>query len=84
MISKATLLLSFLSTAVAQLPGELLDTIDTNRTSNLDAAVDILQIPSDDVDKTKCQLLGPLSLAIQALMGVVVIGSLLLKRARER
>ncbi|KAN0140526.1 vacuolar membrane domain containing protein [Lactarius tabidus] len=36
------------------------------------------------VDRKSCQLLGPTALVVQALMGVLVISSLLLKRQREK
>ncbi|KAM0792735.1 hypothetical protein ACM66B_002511 [Microbotryomycetes sp. NB124-2] len=37
-----------------------------------------------EVDPETCQLLGPVALGVQALMGVIVVGSLVLKRAQER
>ncbi|KAL1739115.1 vacuolar membrane protein-domain-containing protein [Schizophyllum fasciatum] len=37
-----------------------------------------------DVDRHSCQLLGPTALVVQALMGVLVITSLLYKRYREK
>ncbi|KAI5893682.1 uncharacterized protein SCHCODRAFT_02622478 [Schizophyllum commune H4-8] len=37
-----------------------------------------------DVDRHSCQLLGPTALVVQALMGVLVIASLLYKRYREK
>lgn len=43
-----------------------------------------MELPSPDVDAESCQLLGPFALLIQALMGVIVLGSLLVKRQRER
>ncbi|KAF8341249.1 uncharacterized protein EI90DRAFT_2905250 [Cantharellus anzutake] len=42
-----------------------------------------LDSPVADVDK-QCRLLGPTALVVQALMGVIVIASLLYKRHRER
>jgi hypothetical protein len=36
-----------------------------------------------EVDRRQCQLLGPLAIGIQAVMGIVVLGSLLLKRQQE-
>ena len=44
---------------------------------------DVLDLPVGDVDK-QCHLLGPTALVVQALMGVIVLGSLLYKRHRER
>lgn len=41
-------------------------------------------LPPGEVDKRQCQLLGPLALLVQAVMALVVIVSLMLKRARER
>ncbi|GAA6033285.1 hypothetical protein JCM8097_006669 [Rhodosporidiobolus ruineniae] len=38
----------------------------------------------DEVDLERCQLLGPFALVIQAVMGLVVLGGLVLKRMRER
>ncbi|KAK4053408.1 hypothetical protein OIV83_001573 [Microbotryomycetes sp. JL201] len=37
-----------------------------------------------EVDPETCQLLGPVALGVQALMGIIVVGSLVLKRAQER
>ncbi|KAJ7734029.1 vacuolar membrane protein-domain-containing protein [Mycena maculata] len=39
---------------------------------------------SADVDKDSCRLLGPVALTVQALMGVLVILSLVYKRHREK
>ncbi|KAE8210672.1 hypothetical protein CF327_g5484 [Tilletia walkeri] len=36
------------------------------------------------IDENNCKLLGPFALFVQALMGVLVLGSLVLKRQRER
>ncbi|GAA5880147.1 hypothetical protein JCM8547_001579 [Rhodosporidiobolus lusitaniae] len=38
----------------------------------------------DEVDLEQCRLLGPFALVIQGIMGAIVIGSLVLKRMRER
>ncbi|GAA6061701.1 hypothetical protein JCM10212_004933, partial [Sporobolomyces blumeae] len=38
----------------------------------------------DDVDTDSCRLLGPVALAVQGVMGLIVIGGLLIKRTRER
>lgn len=37
-----------------------------------------------EIDPATCALLGPFALLVQATMGLLVIGSLLLKRAREK
>ncbi|ORY80717.1 Vaculolar membrane protein-domain-containing protein [Leucosporidium creatinivorum] len=37
-----------------------------------------------EVDPETCQLLGPVALGVQALMGLIVMGSLVLKRAQEK
>jgi hypothetical protein len=42
----------------------------------------VADVPS--TDDRNCRLLGPFALITQALMGVVVVGSLVLKRQRER
>ncbi|KAF9506099.1 hypothetical protein BS47DRAFT_1385683 [Hydnum rufescens UP504] len=42
-----------------------------------------LDLPVPDVDK-QCRLLGPTALVVQALMGIMVITSLLYKRYREK
>jgi len=44
----------------------------------------ILKVPDGSVDRKHCALLGGLSLIIQAVMGIIVISSLLIKRAYER
>ncbi|KAK0550815.1 hypothetical protein OC846_002351 [Tilletia horrida] len=36
------------------------------------------------IDENNCKLLGPFALFVQALMGLLVVGSLVLKRQRER
>ena len=41
-------------------------------------------LPDEEIDKYQCKLLGPLALIVQAVMAVVVLTSLMLKRARER
>jgi hypothetical protein len=46
-------------------------------------AADVAALVAPEVDRDQCQLLGPLALAIQALMGVFVLGSLVIKRAQE-
>ncbi|GAA6003575.1 hypothetical protein JCM10207_000395 [Rhodosporidiobolus poonsookiae] len=38
----------------------------------------------DEVDLDQCRLLGPFALIIQAVMGAVVLGSLVVKRMREK
>lgn len=43
-----------------------------------------LEIPGPDMDPETCELLGPFALLIQGVMGLIVIGSLLVKRQRER
>jgi hypothetical protein len=37
-----------------------------------------------EIDDAGCRLLGPFALFVQALMGVVVVGSLVYKRTREK
>ncbi|PWN24489.1 hypothetical protein BDZ90DRAFT_212407, partial [Jaminaea rosea] len=37
-----------------------------------------------DVDDANCRLLGPFALVVQALMGILVVGTLVWKRQRER
>ncbi|GAA5942476.1 uncharacterized protein JCM15063_006260 [Sporobolomyces koalae] len=41
-------------------------------------------LPSDDVDLDRCKLLGPVALAVQGVMGVIVLGGLVIKRMREK
>lgn len=43
----------------------------------------VLQVISEEVDTQSCALLGPLAVAIQGLLGLAVLSSLLVKRARE-
>ncbi|SGY69973.1 BQ5605_C004g03085 [Microbotryum silenes-dioicae] len=38
----------------------------------------------EEINPETCELLGPFALVVQAIMGVVVVGSLLLKRAHEK
>ncbi|GAA5987938.1 hypothetical protein JCM11641_004587 [Rhodosporidiobolus odoratus] len=38
----------------------------------------------DEVDLEQCRLLGPFALVIQGIMGAIVLGSLVLKRMREK
>ncbi|GAA5914132.1 uncharacterized protein JCM6883_005894 [Sporobolomyces salmoneus] len=52
---------------------------------NLLESADILpSIPEEDVDLDRCQLLGPVALIVQAAMGIIVIGGLVIKRMREQ
>ncbi|CAO1635086.1 unnamed protein product [Sympodiomycopsis kandeliae] len=44
----------------------------------------IPQLPDVDVDDDNCRLLGPFALVVQALMGVLVVGTLIWKRQREK
>ncbi|KAH9815134.1 vacuolar membrane protein-domain-containing protein [Melampsora americana] len=44
----------------------------------------IAQIPAPNLDTDTCALLGPFALAIQGLMACIVLGSLLVKRHREK
>jgi hypothetical protein len=46
-------------------------------------AADVAALVAPEVDRDQCQLLGPLALVIQGLMGVFVLGSLVIKRAQE-
>ncbi|KAN0060877.1 hypothetical protein ACQY0O_006611 [Thecaphora frezii] len=39
---------------------------------------------SADVDSTSCRLLGPVALVVQLIMGLLVVGSLVYKRQKER
>ncbi|KAL4403071.1 hypothetical protein ACI68E_000853 [Malassezia pachydermatis] len=53
----------------------------------MDAAPSPLPLPSPSVariDERNCKLFGPVSIVTQLLLGVVVLGSLLYKRYRER
>ncbi|GAA6024757.1 hypothetical protein JCM11491_004804 [Sporobolomyces phaffii] len=47
-------------------------------------AAELLPIPIDDVDLDTCKLLGPVALAVQAVMGAIVLGGLVIKRMREK
>lgn len=86
------LLLALVSFVLGQAPDEIAELIElesesnsSNATSPLDELSNIiLTIPDDELDEQHCALLGPLALGIQAAMGVIVLLSLLLKRARER
>lgn len=40
--------------------------------------------PSDPVDSDNCRLLGPVALVVQAVMGIIVVLSLVYKRHREK
>ncbi|KAJ6616240.1 vacuolar membrane protein-domain-containing protein [Mycena sp. CBHHK59/15] len=55
---------------------------DSNRTSG--ASPSRIFGESPDVDTHSCQLLGPIALTVQGLMGVLVILSLVYKRHREK
>ncbi|EGF98913.1 uncharacterized protein MELLADRAFT_76003 [Melampsora larici-populina 98AG31] len=44
----------------------------------------IAEIPGPNLDTDTCALLGPFALAIQGLMACIVLGSLLVKRHREK
>ncbi|KAG0148805.1 hypothetical protein CROQUDRAFT_654377 [Cronartium quercuum f. sp. fusiforme G11] len=44
----------------------------------------ITEIPGPGLDTDTCSLLGPFALAIQGLMAIIVLGSLLVKRQREK
>ncbi|KAI5481018.1 DUF3661 family vacuolar membrane protein [Pseudohyphozyma bogoriensis] len=52
--------------------------------SLVNSTLPLLALPQEDVDPETCALLGPLALIVQGVMGVLVLGSLLLKRAREK
>lgn len=47
-------------------------------------SVPVLSAVDAEVDAETCQLLGGFALVVQAIMGIIVIGSLLLKRGREK
>jgi hypothetical protein len=56
----------------------------TSTTSSLPTQGDLPPfLPLPEVDQN-CRLLGPTALVVQALMGVLVLGSLLYKRHREK
>ncbi|SCV72397.1 BQ2448_3934 [Microbotryum intermedium] len=38
----------------------------------------------EEIDPETCELLGPFALVVQAIMGIVVVGSLVIKRAQEK
>lgn len=44
----------------------------------------LISIQGPEVDPDSCELLGPFALIIQGIMGLIVLGSLLVKRQRER
>ncbi|KAF9534126.1 vacuolar membrane protein-domain-containing protein [Crepidotus variabilis] len=50
---------------------------------DIDSLTSATRIAVPDVDKHSCQLLGPTALVVQALMGVMVVLSLVYKRHRE-
>ncbi|GAA5994303.1 hypothetical protein JCM5350_003610 [Sporobolomyces pararoseus] len=49
---------------------------------NVTSASELL--PIEDLDLDRCQLLGPVALIVQGVMGLIIVGGLVIKRMRER
>ncbi|KAJ7213718.1 vacuolar membrane protein-domain-containing protein [Mycena haematopus] len=61
-----------------------MDNVPSASNNSSTASTSNFSFAGDDVDLHSCRLLGPIALTVQALMGVLVILSLVYKRHREK